>query len=368
MSQQVGVSAAELSALRRELKSDIAQLSREIGQVESLVRQEIDRLEREMREVGEMVVRAIGQQTSEITDAIDDQKRALIAGVAATTLMIERTKQQIETDFATTIARIEQQTESALQVEMGKKIADASALKGKLQSFIGDIRARFDRALLGVNVNRELYSLNFRKIVDDFDAKVRTIGSHILQIRDEDIAPAVSAAGFVQEATHGLPIEVDLRRLEARSRNLDETLGVLKNSRLDEVTGSLDRMDGLLDAYSLSMPIPADGKSVFVEGIAVSSPGVMTVIAGRSAETIDEGMAVNLGNPAPGLGIFETDESAERVLAALTRKTARAVSGPELVAIRKAAESLAERGLLSRESVGLLEDFLGSGNLKVVEA
>ena len=212
MSQQMGVSRSELnsalSQLRYELEDQIREVSNE------LVR-EITRLENEMREVGDMVVRAIGQQTSELTGAIDEHKRVLVAGVAATTLMIERTKRQMEADFATTIARIEQQTESALQVEMGKKIADARAINGKLQAFIGDIRSRFDRALLGVNVNRELYSLNFRKIVDDFESKVRTIGNHILQIRDEDIAPAVKAAGFTQEVTHGLPMEVDLRRLEA---------------------------------------------------------------------------------------------------------------------------------------------------------
>jgi hypothetical protein len=364
MSQQGGISHSELQSALSRLRQD---LEGQIRQVRNELAREISRLENEMREVGEMVVRAIGKQTSDLTGAIDEHKRVLVAGVAATTLMIERTKQQMEADFATTIARIEQQTESALQVEMGKKIADARAINGKLQAFIGDIRSRFDRALLGVNVNRELYSLNFRKIVDDFESKVHTIGSHILQIRDEDIAPAVKAAGFVQEATHGLPMEVDLRRIEARSRNLDQTLALLKGSRLDEVTGSLSRMDGLLSAFSMRAPSPVDGKRLSVEGIAVSSPGVTTVISGQRAVAVGEGEAVRLAPPAAGLEAFTGEAAIRRVALALSGRTSRAVTGKEVVALREAAERLASRGLMSRESVSLLEDFLGSGNLKVME-
>jgi 23S rRNA pseudoU1915 N3-methylase RlmH len=367
MSEQVGVSQGYVDGQISRLESRLERhIDGQISQLQRYVDAEIAKLEREMERVGEMIVHAIRQQTGEITESIDQQKVAVVAGVAATTLMLERTKQKIEEEFETTIQRIEQQTESALQMELGKKMASAGAIKGKLLAFIGDVRSRFDRALLNVNINRELYTLNFNKILDDFDCKVKTIGSHILQIRDEDIAPAVEAASFPQEVTHSLPIEVDLKRLEARSRNLDDTLLMLKNSRLDEVTSSLDRLDSTLNAFSLETNFDST-KNLVVEGIAVDSPGSASIISGHTALLVAGDEPINLQSPLEGLEVFSNDEITERVMSTLTYERSREASEGELVALEQAASRLAERGLLSQESVALLGDFLKSGSLKIVE-
>jgi len=357
MAEQSGVS-------QYEFNSKISELQREINALE----RRLETLEDEMAQFAAQVVDAISDQTHTLKDAIDDQKHALVAGVAATTLMIERTKQQMKEDFATTIARIERQTESTLQVELGKKLADAGGLRDKLEAFVGDIRARFDRALVGVNVNRELYNSNFRKILDDFDSKVKIIGSHILEIRDEDLAPALSAATFAREVTHGLPMEVDLKRLESRSRNLDETLLLLKSRRLDEVTGSLTKFDKTLSQFSHGNLSPNSDRRLVVEGLAVSSAGGVTVSVGRKALPTESQGSVNLSQPAPGFEPFSSADSVSRVAAIVESGTARDATGNEIVALRMAAERLAARGIVSRDAVLLLEDFLGSGSLKIAGA
>ena len=153
-SMDYGYVDREISSLRSELRGEIREVHNEVGELSAWVRQEIQRLENEMREIGEMIVHAIDVQTA-----------AVVGGVAATTVMIERTKRQIEEDFSQTRGKLDLQTESALQVEVGKKLAEANSAKGKLNAFINDIKLRFDRAIASVAINRELYNLNFRKIV-----------------------------------------------------------------------------------------------------------------------------------------------------------------------------------------------------------
>jgi hypothetical protein len=289
---QAGISASELrsaiNGLRSEMHGEMNSLRREMeGEIRDLRRwteSEIRRLEDEMKEVGEMIVSAINKQTI-----------AVVGGVAATTVMLERTKKQLEDDFQLTRGRIEVQTESNLQIEVGKKVADATGLKGKLEAFFSDIRSRFDRSLMGVAINRELYNHNFQKITDDYDSKLRTIGEHIFRIKLEDIAPAVKAARVPYEDAHSLPIEMDLKRLSARSANLDETLKLLKTSRLDEVIHSLDSLDDTLKRYTAPASAKArPNRDLCVQGLAISSADTLTVLCGHAALRGSDQQAVSL--------------------------------------------------------------------------
>lgn len=108
---QSGVSASyvdnEIAALRQELRSELRD---EINNLRNWMEHEIERLEKEMREVGEMIVGAINQQTV-----------VLVSGVAASTAMIESTKQQIERDFDRTRGKIEIQTEIGIANRSGQE-------------------------------------------------------------------------------------------------------------------------------------------------------------------------------------------------------------------------------------------------------
>ena len=128
-----GVSAgyvnSSISALRSELIGEIRSLK-------SWTASEIRRLEEEMREIGAMIVRAI-----------DTQTEAVVGGVAANTVMIEVLKVKIEEEFGKAINKLDAQIESALQVEYVKKAAEASSVRSKLESFVKDICARFDKSI-----------------------------------------------------------------------------------------------------------------------------------------------------------------------------------------------------------------------------
>ncbi len=347
-----GVSAAYVdsvvSSLRSEMHSEIASLRRS-------TEREIQRLEKEMREVGEMIVGAIDQQTA-----------ALVGGVAATTAMIERTRQQIESDFDKTRDKIEIQTESALQIEVGKKVADASALKAKLDAFLGDIKSRFDKSIAGVAINRELYNLNFRKITEEYESKIRKIGEHIFQVKLEDVAPAVRAAEITYEDAHSLPIEMDIKRLSARAENLDDTLELLKASRLDEVTDWLGTLNATLDRYSAGDQLPGKDVALCVEGIAVFSASAMRLLSGMRVAEVGPGVGIDLSSIDDSLQVFTSEKAREKCSIVLATASFQDVDGAQVMALSKAASALRERNLISGDAKAMFEDFLGSGNLKVL--
>lgn len=358
-----------IQGLRNELKNDMAHL-------QNYVDSEIRRLEAEMREIGEMIVRAIDRQvdaTNKHIEITTKQTIAIVGGVAATTAMIERTKNTIEEEVGETNERLEKQTESHLQIELGKMIADATALKAKLTAFIGDIKSRFDKSLLGVQLNRNLYDLNFRKIMDEYANKVRTIGAHILQVRDEDIAPAVDAAQIPYEAAHSLPIEMDLLRLEHRSENLDGTLQLLKSTRLDNLVNSLQSLDAQLAAASLPPEVPEGLKECCVEAIGVLSfseegadRGQVELFTGRVARQVQGGGTIELIQQ-PAVSVFSSARNIELVSERFFRADARPATPEEKAALLDAARQLLQQQFLSPDVVQMFEEFLREGSLEYVE-
>jgi hypothetical protein len=356
-----GVSLSDVNnAIDRRLaplRQDVKLLEVGLHDLRNHVDREIRRLEEEMRQIGEMIVHAIDRQT-----------QAFIGGVAATTLMVERTKNQIESDFKETRGRIELQTESALQIEIGKKVAESTSLRSKLDAFGADIKVRFEKSIEAAGINRELYNLNFAKIHDEYQNKIHTIGEHIFQIRMEDIAPAEKAARVPYETAHALPIEMDLKRLELRSQNLDETLTMLKASRLDEVVNSIAELEGVLSAYSLGQSSPGAGpEAVMVEALVTRSAVQSSVLAGQQAQPVNANAAVSLTLCDTSLSHFDSPAMHQKIALVLDRQQSRSASQAERNELSQAAQALLDQGLISREALTLFKDFLDADKLNVVE-
>ena len=334
-----------------------AEMRAEIDSVRRELQIEIQRLEAEMLQVGNMIVDAISRQTA-----------AVVGGVAATTAMIERTKSQIEEDFAKTRSEIELQIESGLQIEIGKKLADAASLKSKVDAFVSDVKTCFDKAITSVAINRELYNVNFKKITDEYQDKLRHIGEHIVRIKLEDISPAIKAAQVPYEEAHCLPIEMDLKRLSVRSENLDETLEILKSSRLDEVVSSLTTLETALDYFALGAATPGENVAVGVEAMLTSSDTHTAIISGMVANNASTDKPINLSITSNDLAVFCSEQARVAGKRNIDSKSFRDLSPAEVISLDKAAKSLLARSLISADALELFQDYLGSGNLKFVES
>lgn len=351
MADEVGVSPHDLriavDTLRDELR---AEFRLGLLELQAELHSEIRRLEEEMRQIGEMIVNAIHSQTLEIT-----------AGIATNTAVMESTRKQIEDDFSKT-------RESTLQIEVGKKVAEARSVRDKMAAFMGDIKSRFDRALITSAQNRELYNVAFRTLNDEYHAKIQTIGAHIFQIRGDDIAPAMKAAVVPFEEAHSLPIEMDLVRLKRRSEQLDQALEILKDARLDEVVSSLERLEHALDSNAVDAPVEARDDGYCVEAVATRSELATKVCAGLTARRVDSGLNIDLSVPAEGLAPYNSSFVSDRVGQRLESASKRLPSTMEVERLAAAAQALRGRHLISEDALDLVQAFLGSGKLRLVEA
>lgn len=361
----------EIQSVRNELHREISnvknELHREIESARNEFRREIERLEQEMIEVGRMIVGEIRDQTSRLSGNIESQTVAVVGGVAATTVMLERTKNQIETDFDRTRTKLDLQTEASLQIEVGKKIADSVSTHGKLMAFASDINSRFQKSIEGIFLNRQLYSVNFNKIFDEYRNKIRTIGEHIFYIRDNDILPAVKAANASLEEIHGLPFEVDLLRLKVRAQSLDETLTMLKESRFDQILNSLDNLTENLNSQ-FALDVKASSSSISdcsVVMMGIQSKLATDYLLGVEASPINSGQAVNLTHHDtlyPEL----LGKNSQRLMESLLSSAARIPSKEELERLHIAVANLKKKNLISEENSLMVNEFLDSGNLKFV--
>jgi len=362
-----GIVNSAVNSLRSQLMGEINGVRNEINSVRNELYKEIQRLENEMREVGQMIATAIQNQTAQLSGQIENQTIAVVGGVAATTVMLERTKLQIEEDFTKTRTKLDLQTESTLQIEVAKKMADSSATHGKLMAFAKDIKNQFERSIESFYLNRQLYNVNFKKIFDEYTNKLRTIGEHIFFIRDNDISPAIKAAEAPHHEIHGLPIEVDLFRLKVRAENLDEVLQILKDSRFDQVLNSLDSLEGVLEAqFGLGVGNPSSTETLRTVVLATTSPIATDLLVGREALPVSGGQSVNLNDANVELSVFESKKAQDYLFAAVANKEKRDPTPEEMGALLKAASNLARKKFISEEGVALFEDFIGSGNLKIV--
>ena len=348
-----GVSAAHVQSAISALKSE---LLREIGSLRSWTKSEIGRLEEEMRDIGDMIVRAI-----------DTQTKAVVGGVAANTIMIEGLKTKVEEEFDKTIEKLDAQIESTLQVEYVKKAAEASSVRAKLEAFVKDIRARFDKSIFISASNRELYNTNFRKITNEYEHKIHTIGEHIFKIRDEDLAPALEAARVPYDVAHGLSMEMDLTRLTARSENLDQIVNLLRKSRVNDALSSLEDIERDLAGFDTKTPPPAANIQLCVEAIAAQSATGSSLFGGMQAQPVSGDRAVNLIHVGD-LGSYSSANGRNNVSSIVGVAKQRPATPDEIRAITKSAADLAARKLISTDAKDQITEFLSAGKLKMLES
>jgi len=365
MADTVGVSQSyvdsEIAALRSDVNSDLLQLERKVEHVA----RRIEELEETVREMVRAVVDAIEHQTRNLSAEINTQTAAVVGGVIANTAMIERTKDHIGSQLAL-------QTEADLQVIVGRQLGEAKALGGKIQAFKADIDSRYKESMNSVGLNWHLYNEHFGKIFAEFQSKLLTIGNHIYRIKEEDISLAEEAASVPIQVTHGLPLDVDRDRIEGRKASLDDSLALLKASRLDEVVQATRMLDGVLQhRFGIGLPADTEVESLEVNGYAcVSETGTSLFVDCTAQEMkVEDGKATSLISPTPDdLGSFSNPQTVKGVTAAINAARSLAPEATDFQRILAAADRLLARQSITREGHGLLQDFLGRGLLETVRS
>lgn len=317
------------------------------------------------------IAQAINQMTSilsrdinNVHGAVQTSNKELAAitiatgATAVTTKMLQGT---VETEFDESQKLQRTQTSAIVQLDSVRTYTDAVSLSNKSVAFTLEVDERFSKAVEGVVLNRILYDKHFGAIKDEYQSKIRTIGSHIYDIWEKDIAPAEEAAKVPAQVHQELAIEVDLQRLASRSSLLDSDLDLIRRQHLEPLV-ALDASfeKAVQEKYALDGK-PAEGTQIVVPAaIAVYEQTVDAFIDCR----VDPLGEIRAENRLPEHAKYCQSEEGKRRIRRAAR--VRPMTEDETSQLMAAMERLAERGLIDESLLGGYRKYLESTTLGIV--
>lgn len=338
------------------------------GVSQSYVDQRINSLRNELKQhvksrIDELMSE-ISTMARQLERAIEIQTAAIIAGVGATTAAVVSTKSEISDTRTQLSEKLTLQLRSELQLELGRKLNVARSASAKFKQFFQDIRSRFEKSVEGVFINRMEYDERFNQIFDEYENKIRSIGEHIFQIRDE-IRLVESSSSQSLETIYSLPMEVDLYRLEMRSEELDQTVNMLEASRLQEIKSSLSELKSAIATLSYQKGIAADQRTGLEALFVTSSAGEQDLLVAAKASrspggsiTVDNSILENPDSDISG-------EVAQSVIEALATRQQRPLQEEELEELREAIRTLSEDGIISPDDAALASAVVESRKVSI---
>jgi hypothetical protein len=338
------------------------------GVSQSYVDQRINNLRNELKAHVDSRIKQLMSEISsmarQLERAIEVQTAAIIAGVGATTAAVVSTKSEISDTRTQLSEKLTLQLRSELQLELGRKLNVARSASAKFKQFFQDIKSRFEKSVEGVFINRMEYDERFNQIFDEYENKIRTIGEHIFQIRDE-IRLVETSSSQSLETIYSLPMEVDLYRLEMRSEELDQTVSMLEVSRLSEIKSSLDELKAAVSALSYQQGLPNDQRSGLEALYVTSSTGEQDLLLAAQALR-SPGGSITVDNSI--LESPDSDLSADIVktaVEALTARQKRQLGEEEYDELREAIKTLSEDGIISPDDAALASAVVDSRKVSI---
>lgn len=275
---------SELSPRIRQVEAELDKLRHEMSQIANAIQQLSREMSSELKSIHSLNERqlAVGQEQ------LDAQKSSArtsneilatnVAGFASSVMATNNTT-----------AAATRNTDALVEVEYLRLYNEARAPLRFIEEFGHEINERFEKAIEGVHVNRELYDEHFRRIFDESDSKLRAIGEHIYRIIEEDFEPTVEQRLHVPRGTYqNLALEVDARRIDERSKLLDADLREL----FDEVLAPLLEMHHRFEsdlASRFAIKMDMDAQELLVPAaISVSDQGGCQLFVGCRAEGVPD--------------------------------------------------------------------------------
>ena len=345
-----------------------ADVANQINQLRAYIDSEIKRLENQMINLANQVVSAIKNQTEHLSSDMNKQTIAVVAQAVMTYKMLNSTRdelvgtrKQLATDFQETRDNLSLKTEADLQLELTGKVSSTIATKAKIESFVINITNRFEKSIEGIFQNRQLYNLNFHKIYEEYTNKIRTIARHIYDIVENDFVPATKAATIPVQQLCDLPMEVDLLRIKIRSESLDESIELLKATRLDDILLSQSKLETSLEnKYRISSTATDSSGEYFVHGVFVRTDSSSNLILESRIEPQISANVENLSFTAPANDFARYHDLTikTKVSAEIAKRGERQATAEEKNVIILAAKRLMTRGKISTDSHKLLDEFL----------
>lgn len=325
-------------------------------------------IEAEMADVAQ-AIRELGGHLGGKIDSTNNHLKVVQAEVVAVGAALLAVKTSTEDGFAATQRLQERQTNAMVQLDSVKTYTEAVALARKGASFGKEVDERFNKAVEGIVLNRVLYDKHFGAILQEFEEKVRAIGSHIYSIWEEDFSPLEKAARVPTSAYAEVSFEVDLQRLASRSAQLDQDLEMIRTQHLDPLVA----LDGnfvrtVRETYAIDGAV--EGDAYFVPAVVVLTADAAEVTVDRCAVAPSDAAAGEIAElepmgRAPAISAYCASPAArERVQRDCRTRPMTEAEKAQLVA---AIKRLAERGLVSPRLVPGFVQYVGGVQMSMVD-
>lgn len=317
------------------------------------------------------IAQAINQMTSVLSRDINNvhgavqtsnkELAAITIATGATAVTTKLLQGTVETEFDESQKLQRTQTSAIVQLDSVRTYTDAVSLANKTVAFTLEVDERFSKAVEGVVLNRILYDKHFGAIKDEYQSKVRTIGSHIYEIWEKDIAPSEEAAKVPAQVHQELAVEVDLQRLASRSSLLDSDLDLIRRQHLEPMV-ALDAgfEKSVQEQYAIAGK-PAEGSAIVVPAaVAVYDHTVEAFVDCR----VDPLGQIHGADRLPQHARYcQSDEGKNRIRRAVR---VRPMTEEETVRLAAAMERLAGRGIIDDALLGGYRKYLESTSLGMI--
>lgn len=334
------------------------------GEARQIARDEANRVKRDLEQQIKELMNDIRRVGDQIKSAIEFQTASIIAGVTATTAAVVSTKSEISDTRTQLSEKLTLQLRSELQLELGRKLNVARSASAKFKQFFQDIRSRFEKSVEGVFINRMEYDERFNQIFDEYQNKIRTIGEHIFQIRDE-IRLVESSSSQSPETIYSLPMEVDLYRLDIRSEELDQTVSMLEASRLQEIKSSLNELKSAISMLSYQQEIASEERAGLEALYVTSSRGDQDLLLAAKAFRSPGGSIEVDNSILDGPASDISGEISKLLIDALTARQQRPLQEEEYEELTEAIRILSEDGIISPDDAVLASAVVESRNVSI---
>jgi hypothetical protein len=343
----------------------VAQLQAQVSGLQS----EINRIKSEMSQIANAIERMsarLSENISRVEGAVKVSNTELVA-IAGTTAATAASVLKFKSDVAEGMDEArrlqERQTSAMVQLDSVRTITEARALSSKTSAFAQEVDERFAKAVEGVFLNRILYDKHFGAIKDEYQSKIRTIGSHIYEIWEKDLRPTEQAAQVPADAYQGLAVEVDLERLAARSSLLESDLDMIRDRHLQPLVALDAQLEQTVEREFAIAGGPREGTEVFVPATVVFTDD--------SAAAIVDSVIDGDGGLAPRGRLPEHArycESAEGRAAIRRACRVRPMTREEVDKLLGAMDRLAERGVIDGALLPGYRRYLESVQLGIVDS
>jgi hypothetical protein len=323
---------------------------------------EIQEVKRQMANIEKSIDRMSSQLADRLDKLASQNTKLFMANAAGFTAVAGMTK-KVDSSVQSVEGSVAKNTSALARMEYLRLYNEAKAPARRIEMFSDEIEQRFQQAVLNVYLNRELYNEHFHRIHNEADNKFRTIGEHIFKVFEEDFQPMEKSMSTSPIQYTDSAIDLDLRLIEERSKQLDTDLADLFSDSLDPILQRHSQFETNLSSMYAVDHGAAVGSVAVPATMAYRSGGDAGVFVGNKVhKTSDSDFELTLKTNFQEVnGVLHDNQEMLR-----EKSSIRTMTSDEVAQLKDKLTELSGQGLIREELLAGYFSYLDRFGLSVV--